>query len=203
MTLFSVTMVLFLIMDPFGNIATFLKILGNVPEKKRQRLILAREMAIALATMLFFLFVGRMVMGVLNVTPTTIRIASGMIMFLAALQILFPNINSLRLQIQKGSQSGEEPFVVPLAIPLTASPSLLATIILYSHLEPSEPIMLAAVLIAWAFTTAILFFGKLFHRILTTNGLIACEKLMGMILILLAIQRFLEGIQCFVGLCTA
>lgn len=200
MTLFTITLMLILIIDPFGNLSTFLNLLRHV-DPRRQRFIICREMLIALTAMLAFNYLGHLFLETLHIGRATVNIASGAILFLISIKILFPNTNSLRYQLQKGLESNEEPFVVPLAIPLIAGPSLLATIILYSQLEPCKSLMLGAILLAWLFSSIVLFFGSSIKRILTTNGLVACERLMGMILVLLAIQRFLEGIQLFVASC--
>lgn len=200
MSLFSITLVLFLIMDPFGNIATLLNLLKHV-KPKRQLRIIVREMIIALFTMLVFYFLGTLLMDVLNVSTITVHIASGIILFLIAIKILFPSTNSLRVQLQEGLEPGEEPFVVPLAIPLIAGPSLLATIILYNEMESSDLIMLTALIIAWGLSMLILLTGRFWQKALTDNGLIAIERLMGMVLVLIAVQRFLEGIYLFAESC--
>jgi multiple antibiotic resistance protein len=198
-TLFTATLVLFLIMDPFGNIATFLSVLEKV-NPQRKKMIIFREMGIALAAMLLFGMIGKFLMQVLHVSPITVHITSGIILFLVAIRILFPGIGNFRNQL-KNSLGDEEPFVVPLAIPLIAGPSLLATIILYAQLEPSRSVMLTAIMIAWLISCLVLLSASFLQRILTNNGLIACERLMGMVLVLLAIQRFLEGIQLFANSC--
>lgn len=187
-------------MDPFGNISTFLQMLEHVP-KKRKRLVIFREMGIALVTMLLFYFIGDLIMEMLQVSNITVHLASGVILFLVAIKILFPGTHSLRAQLQSELEPNEEPFVVPLAIPLIAGPSLLATIILFVQLEPHAPIMLTAILLAWFFAMVVLFFGSKLKKILTNNGLMALERLMGMVLVLLALQRFLEGIKLFAATC--
>lgn len=200
MSLFSLSLILFLIMDPFGNISTFLQVLENIP-KKRKRFVIFREMGIALFTMLIFYLIGDLIMEMLKVSNITVHLASGVILFLVAIKILFPGTHTLRSLLQNELGPKEEPFVVPLAIPLIAGPSLLATIILFVQLEPRTPVMLSAILIAWFVAMVVLFFGSTLKRVLTNNGLMACEKLMGMILVLLALQRFLEGIRLFVATC--
>lgn len=195
MSILYLTVVLFLIMDPIGNIATFLKVLKDIPEAKRKKVII-REMLIALAAMILFSIFGELIFNTIKITETTLRLTSGVILFLVAIKILFPSIDSPRANLPKG-----EPFVTPLAIPLIAGPSLLATIMLFSHLVPGYYEMPIAIVLAWSLAIIVLLFGERLQRILTTNGLMACERLMGMILILLAIQRFLEGIKQFVKAC--
>lgn len=192
MTLFTLSLILYLIMDPIGNVSTYLKLVQSLPPK-RQYWIIAREMLIALAAMLICNEIGEFLFNMLHISETAIRLASGLILFLVALKILFPSIDSPRSNLPEG-----EPFITPLAIPFIAGPALLATIMLYAHLEPSQPLMISAILLAWLAAAITLFLSAPLKRILGTNGLIACERLMGMVLVLLAIERFLTGVQLFI-----
>lgn len=194
MTLLSVTLILFLIMDPFGNISTFRNLLNGY-DKSKQYWITFREMGIALAAMIFFYFIGDYVLDILQVTEDTVRLASGVIIFLVAIKILFPSSTSPRANLK----ADEEPFIVPLAIPLVAGPGLLATIMLYSHLDSLDGILLLAILIAWLGASIVLVFSPILQRTLSNNGLMAIERLMAMVLVLLGIQRFLEGLQLFLA----
>lgn len=195
MTLFSIAIILFLLMDPIGNISSFISQLQDVDPKRRQ-LVVLREMLIALVVMVLFNYLGEALFAILQVSPTTVRLTSGVILFLVAIKILFPTTDSLRANLPRG-----EPFITPLAIPLTAGPSLLATIMLFSSLESSQLVMLIAILSAWVVSLLILLAGPKLQKLIGNNGLMACERLTGMILVLLAIQRFLEGIQEFVKSC--
>lgn len=194
MTTFSIALVLYLIMDPIGNIASFLSQMRDYPEKKRIW-VTVREMCFALIAILIFAVIGEHLFVILDISETTVRLSSGLILFLVALQILFPNTNSMRENLPK-----EEPYVIPLAIPLTAGPSLLATVMLYAHLEESNQIMFAGILIAWTAALVTLLLGGKLRDLIGDNGLTASERLMGMILVLLAIQRFMEGVMLF--MCT-
>lgn len=193
LSLLAVTVVLFLIMDPVGNIGSFLTLMHGIPPK-RQKLILLREMAIAFAVMIAFNYLGEYIFKVLDISQKTVRLASGVILFLIAIKILFPSQDSFRANLPKG-----EPFIIPLAIPLIAGPSLLATIMLYASMEQSEPLMLAAIAIASLATLGVFLIAPYLHRFLGNNGLLALEKLMGMILVLMAVQRFAEGIKQFIS----
>lgn len=192
MLLFSVSLVLLFLMDPLGNIASYLTLMQGL-SPKRQKFILLREMLIALATMIAFFLVGEYVFKFLGICQTTIRLTSGVILFLIALKIIFPSANGLRTNLPKG-----EPFIIPLAIPLIAGPALLATIVLYSQLPAIKDVLLPAILIAWICSCGILLIAPFLQRTLQTNGLLALEKLIGMVLILMATQRFAEGIQQFI-----
>lgn len=194
-SLFALTTILFLIMDPMGNIASYLKLMEGIPEQRRYW-ILVREMSIALAAMVVFNYIGEFIFGLLGISETTIRLASGVILFIIALKILFLSEDSPRAHLPRG-----EPFIVPLAIPLIAGPSLLATIMLYANLESSQPLMLGAILFATIATTLVFIAAPTLNQYLGKNGLLALEKLMGMVLVLIAVQRIAEGVQQFVKLC--
>lgn len=191
MTLFTITLVLLLIMDPFGNISSYLQLVAPF-DKKKQRWILMREMLIVLGIMIGFNYLGEFIFDVLSLSETTVRLSSGVILFLTAIKILFPSTDSVRANLPAG-----EPYITPLAVPLIAGPSLMATIMLFAHLETCQAMMLEAIFISWAAVGAVLYFATPIKRVLGNNGLMACERLMGMVLVLVSVQRFLEGILIF------
>ncbi|XBC38061.1 MAG: YhgN family NAAT transporter [Buchnera aphidicola (Floraphis choui)] len=187
----SSTILLILIMDPLGNLPIFMSILKNL-KPKRRRIVLLREMIVALLIMLLFLFAGEKILTFLNLKTETVSISGGIILFLIAIKMIFPSHqyenNSLYIN--------EEPFLVPLAIPLVAGPSLLATLILLSH-EYLNKIMYLTIslLIAWGCTVIILLLSNVFLRLFGSKGVDALERLMGLILIMLSTQMFLDGIK--------
>lgn len=191
--LFTIIVILFLIMDPIGNVSSFLQMVDKLPAK-RVRWVVFREMLIALVFMLFFNFIGEFIFLVLQLDEVTVQLSSAVILFLTAIKILFPASNSLRANLPK-----DEPFIIPLAVPLIAGPSLLATIMLLAHLESSQPAMLIAILVAWAAAMIVLLFSRQLQRALGQNGLMAGERLTGMLLVMLAVQRCMEGIQEFIA----
>ena len=185
------TTVLFLIIDPFGKINQLQALMQNIPAKKRKTVLL-REMIFALILMVVVNFLGEFIFNVLELSRTTLSLAAGVILFLVAIKILFPALGGKSAPI-----GDEEPYVVPIAIPLIAGPSLLATIVLFANLEPVFILTLASIFLAWGLALLVFFAGPYIQRILGNNGLVAIERLMGMILMLLAIQRLAEGIQLF------
>ena len=192
MEILSVSVTLFLIMDPFGNIPVFLSILEGVPPSRR-RVVLVRELLLALCVIVVFVFCGRYVMSFLGLRQESVSIAGGIILFLIALRMVFPSSGT-----QTGKYLEGEPFLVPLAIPLVAGPSLLAVLLVLSTagLETLLVLLFAAVL-AWAATFLVLFSSTFLVRFLTRRGLVAVERLMGMVLIALSVQLFLEGVSSY------
>lgn len=190
MDVMSAVVTLFLVMDPLGNVPLFLAILKTV-EPHRRRLVLVREIGFAYIVLIVFLLAGKGLLRFLGLQPEAISIAGGIVLFLIALRMIFPS---------HGSVSGEplsgEPFVVPLAIPLVAGPSTLATLLLLQSAPTSTPASLVvAVTIAWVITAAILLSSTFMYRILGERGLIAMERLMGMLLVMVAVQMLLNGFK--------
>lgn len=189
----SAAIMLFLIMDPLGNLPVFMSVL-KVIEPKRRRIIVIRELLIALLILFIFLFSGQAVLDFLSLGQETVRIAGGVILFLIGLRMIFPTPGGVT-----GLAIGEEPFIVPLAIPMIAGPSTLAALILISNQDPGRMLDWSIALgAAWGLSALILMFSGLFHKLLGERGLSAMERLMGMILIMLAIQMLLDGISAYI-----
>lgn len=191
MSLVSLILVLFLIMDPVGNVQLFVKYLEGIHHKRR-RFVILREMLLALFCMLFFSFLGEYIFGILGISLVTQYLASGVILFLTAIKIIFPKAQ----EPIAPTLLTPEPLLFPLAIPMIASPSLLATIMVYAGTEAPE-MLFEAILIAWVVSVTVLLRSPLLMRWIGASGLTACERLMGMVLVLLSVQRFLEGVVLF------
>jgi MarC family membrane protein len=191
---FSMAFALFLLMDPIGNVPVFISILKDI-DARRQRKIIIRELIIALVIIILFNFLGDALLGFLNVTMPTILISGGIILFLIALKMIFPGRRDPDAEIPQD----KEPFIVPLATPLVAGPAVLAAVMLYSGQHKNDLMLpLCAIVIAWAASTLILLSSSLWKKFLGWRGLVACERLMGLILTLIAIQMLLEGIDRFI-----
>lgn len=199
MQMLSMAFALFLLMDPIGNVPIFVSVLKDI-DPRRQRKIIIRELIIALFIIILFNFIGDALLGFLNVTMPTILISGGIILFLIALKMIFPGRRDpdVDISIEK------EPFIVPLATPLVAGPAVLAAVMLYSGQHQSDmSLTVGAIVIAWAASTLILISSSLWKKLLGWRGLVACERLMGLILTLIAVQMFLEGTQEFLKNCSA
>jgi|TARA_B100000959_G_scaffold107554_1_gene113337 multiple antibiotic resistance protein len=193
MDILSAGLTLLLIMDPLGNIPVFLSVLKKVENESRKRKILIRELAIALIVMLVFLFVGQYFLKWLNLRQEAVQIAGGIVLFLIALRMIFPTEKGVMGDLPEG-----EPFIVPLAVPLLAGPSTLAMLILLARSQPDRIFdWLIAVLGAWGVTSLIILSSTSFHKILGNRGLMAVEKLMGMVLVAISVQMLIDGITTY------
>ena len=190
MTITSAAIALLLVMDPIGNSLSFMTILEPVAPARRLR-VLVRELLIALGILLAFLGCGHWILGVMNVETLAIRTAGGIILFLVALRIIFPPKEG----IWSGTPGGE-PLIVPLATPLLAGPSAIATVLLLSGSEPGRRLdWTLAVLLAWGAAAAVLLTSTAMKRKLDRRLASGLQKLTGMILVILSVQMLLTAFR--------
>lgn len=189
----SLAFTFFLILNSLGLIPTVLHILGSIEEKGRKWVIF-REMSIALILILLFNFLGEVFFDWLQISPSNIQMAGGLILFLIATRMIFPGNRKI-----EWLEEGEKPFVAPIATPLVAGPSILATVMVYAKEQESIWVMVSAIVIAWAVSLIILLSSSFLQRTLTDKGLVALQRLMGLILTLISVQMLLQGISGFVN----
>jgi multiple antibiotic resistance protein len=185
----SATILLLIIMDPIGNIPIFHALLAHCPRERRLRVI-ARELVIAYLVLIGFLVAGNSLLGYLGLKEPALGIAGGVVLFIIALRMVFPAPDS-------GSPiSGEEePFIVPLAVPMVAGPSAVAALLLLVSREPERLVdWWLALTGAWALSAAILLASGLLMERLGRRTLRALARLMGMLLIMMAVQMLMDAL---------
>ncbi len=192
-------LLLLLVMDPLGNIVVFTTALRNVPDKRRPRVI-ARESLIALAILIFFLLAGPLLMSLLDLTQPALELSGGVLLFVISIGMVFPKLLRHGVTDEATTGSDSEPFIVPLATPFIAGPSAMAVLLIHVQQEPGRMVeWFVALLGAWLITTTLLLSGERISRFLGHRGLTACERLMGMLLIVIAIQMSLNGVEHFLS----
>ena len=188
MSLFSITLTMFLIMNSVGHIITYLDLVESLNNRRRQ-IIIIREMLLALGIMLIFYYLGELFLLALEVNSQTVQLAGGLILFLIAIRMIFPKNKPLEIKNQP------EPFIFPIATPMIAGPSILTTIMIYANQIQNSKIVLLSICIAWAFSITILFFAEQIKSLVGTKALSAIERLMGLILTMIAVEMLLQGIK--------
>jgi len=192
MTILSAATLLFLILDPLGNIPVFLSLLRRLPPQ-RQRVVLVRELVIALLVLMSFLWAGKYALEVVHLRQESVAIAGGIVLFLIGLRMIFPPPDGLMGEIPDG-----EPFIVPMAIPLVAGPSGMAAVMLMGSNEPERlGEWSLALLLAWGASAVILLSATWVYRFLGTRALTAIERLMGMLLVAISVQMLLDGLTSY------
>ena len=191
--IFSAAVLLLLVIDPFGNVPIVVSALANVAPARRSRVVL-RECFAAYVILLAFMFGGQTFLAWLQLSEVSLAIAGGIILFLIALRMVFRHPEGVF-----GDPPGTEPFLVPLAIPSIAGPSALATVMLMVSRDPSHRFAwVIALTAAMIVATLVLAAAYRLQRALGERGMLAVERLMGLVLTALAVQMLLDGVQTFV-----
>ena len=194
MSVITAAVMLFLIMDPGGTLTIFLSIFRHLPAERRRR-VMIRELLISLIVMLIFLFSGQELLNLLNLKQEAVSIAGGIVLFLIALRMIFPSEGGVT-----GLPEGEEPLIVPMAIPMIAGPSILAALVLLSHQYPDQMFdWVLALFLSWGVSAVILMFYEQVHKLLGERVLTAMERLMSMLLVMISVQMLLDGAAKYLG----
>ena len=186
-TFVSATILLLLITDPVGNIPIFASALKVVPAARRPRVIL-REVLIAFGLLLAFMFVGDAFLRVMNLSQLSLQVAGGVVLFLIAIRMVFP----------PPPRPAGEPLIVPLAVPALAGPSALATVMLLVSQAPERRWeWVGALSVTMAVCAVVLLLAERLQRLVGTRVLLAVERLIGLILVALAVEMLLRGAKLF------
>lgn len=187
MPIFSVATSLFFILNSLGNVPFFVGILKDY-SVKRQRKIIFRELLIALFILLLFNFFGQAILNILGIDQASVGIAGGTLLFIIAIGMIFPRRNHLKVP-------NREPFIFPLAIPAVAGPGGITAVMIYSQQIHNPYSMILPILLAWTLSSIVLMSSSFLKAWLGQKGLIACERLGGMIISLIAVQLFTSGLM--------
>ena len=192
--LFSASMLLLLVLDPFGNLPIVVSITSRMPRERRVPIVL-RECLVAYLLLIAFLAGGRTFMEWLQLSDVSLAIAGGIILFLIAMRMVFPTADGVFGDLRDG-----EPFLVPLAVPAIAGPSAMATVMLMASRDPAHLwTWVLALTIAMGVTTVVLLAAPRLQAALGERGVIAFERLMGLVLTAVAVQMLLNGVREFVA----
>jgi MarC family membrane protein len=191
MTTLSAAFLLFLILDPLGNIPIVLSLLKPLTPKRR-RIVLLRELLIALAVLMAFLWGGIHVLEAMHLRQESVSIAGGIVLFLIGIKMIFPGPGGMF------GESEAEPFIVPMAIPMIAGPSAMASVMLLGSQEPGRMADWSlALALAWGATAVILFSATYLYKALGQAFLVAIERLMGMLLVAISVQMLMDGVAAW------
>ena len=188
----SATILLLLITDPLGNIPIFANALKPVPVQRRWRVIL-REVLIAFALLVAFMFLGDGFLRLMNLSPLSLQMAGGVVLFLIALRMVFP---APPRPAAEADGPATEPLIVPLAVPALAGPSALATVMLLVSQAPERRWeWVAALCVTMAVCAVVLLLAERLQRVVGLRVLLAFERLMGLILVALSVEMLLRAVR--------
>ncbi len=184
----TIAAAIFFVLNATGQIPLFLAMLARF-DQKRQMKIIIRELTVALVILLLFTFFGDGILRILGISRPIIAIAGGILLFLISLSMIFPKADA-----GSGEKAlTQEPMIIPLAIPVITGPGAITTVMLYAHETGSAFLVAGAAFAAWIPSLLILLLGSYIKQLLGEKGLVAVERLGGMLVCLIGIQMFTNG----------
>jgi MarC family membrane protein len=192
-TFLSAFVLLLLVLDPFGALPIFVSVMRRVAPERRLRVAL-RESAIAFGILLGFMLMGGWFLELMSLSQRSLEVAGGVILLIIALRMVFGGSATMYGGDEDGTP--REPFIFPLAVPLLAGPSAMATVLLLASSQPQKlTLWMAALLLAMAISCIVLLAADGLRRVLGAPMIAAIEKLMGLVLSALAVEMILAGLK--------
>jgi MarC family membrane protein len=194
-TFFSALILLVLVLDPLGCLPIFIPIMRSVEARRRAR-VAVREVFIAFSVLVAFMLLGEGFLRVMRLSERSLEVAGGVLLVIIAIRMIFGSAGDAY-----GLEPGREPFIFPLAVPLLAGPSAMATVLLLASRQPERMLQwVAALTVAMALSGAVLLLADRIRRLLGDSVVSAIEKLMGLVLTAIAVEMILAGLKrYFIG----
>jgi MarC family membrane protein len=194
-TITSAFILLLLVLDPFGTLPIFISVMRGVAPQRRVWVAL-REACMAFAVLLAFMLGGRTFLELMRLSERSLEVAGGVILLLLSIRIIFASGRRLFDDEAATPSADREPFLFPIAVPLLAGPSAMATVLLLASRQPAQLMdWIAALAAAMAVCAAVLLASQPLHRWLGESVVTAIEKLMGLVLCAIAVEMILAGIK--------
>jgi len=189
-TLLSAFIVLLLVLDPLGSLPVFIPIMRDVPPERRTWVAL-REVGIAFVVLAAFMFLGEGFLRVMHLSERSLEVAGGVILLMVSIRMIFSHEGGVY-----GVPEGREPLIFPLAVPLLAGPSAMATVLLLASRQPERMMSwLGALAGAMAVSGVVLLACDRIRRWVGDSVVAAVEKLMGLVLTAVAVEMILAGLK--------
>jgi MarC family membrane protein len=186
----SALILLLLVLDPLGGLPIYIPIM-NAVRKERRRLVAVREVTIAFAVLLGFMFAGEAFLRVMHLSERSLEVAGGVILLMVAIRMIFGHEGGVY-----GMPEGKEPLIFPLAVPLLAGPSAMATVLLLASRQPERVMTwVLALTVAMTISGVVLLACERLRRLLGDSVVAALEKLMGLVLTAIAVEMILAGLK--------
>lgn len=186
----SALILLLLVLDPLGSLPVFIPIMREVP-RERRIWVAVREVAIAFAVLLTFMFFGEAFLRVMHLSERSLEVAGGVILLMVAIRMIFSHEGGVY-----GTPEGKEPLIFPLAVPLLAGPSAMATVLLLASRQPDRVLTwMGALTCAMVVSGAVLMLCDRIRRWVGDSVVSATEKLMGLVLTAIAVEMILAGLK--------
>lgn len=186
---------LFAITDPLGNIPIFLGLTAALTARGRNTTALVAVLAFLVLSSLFIVF-GEAILEAFSVTIEAFMVAGGILLLLDGIWM----IRASASELHSDDAAGTDPVsvgLVPLAIPLLAGPGALSTLIVYPQSEPGMPHRVAtfgAVIVVGLSIYAIFRGAAVVGPRMGARAQLALHRIMGLVVLTIGVEFIMDGI---------
>jgi MarC family membrane protein len=190
-TFLSALVLLLLVLDPFGSLPIFVSVMQNVAPERRARVAL-RESALAFGVLVAFMLTGQAFLALMRLSERSLEVAGGVILLIIAIRMIF----AAGGEVYAVEGQAREPLIFPLAVPLLAGPSAMATVLLLASRQPERLwTWVGALTVAMVVSASVLLAADRIRRWIGSSMVSAIEKLMGLVLTAIAVEMILAGLK--------
>jgi len=189
-TFVSAFVLLLLVLDPLGSMPIFISVLRGVAPERR-RIVALREAGIAFCVLLVFMVSGQSFLNLMHLSERSLEVAGGVILLIIAVRMIFASGSEIYAAEEDG-----EPVIFPIAVPLLAGPSAMATVLLLASRQPDRIVAwMGALTLAVGVSTLVLLSAERIRSLVGSQVVSALEKLMGLVLTAIATEMVLAGLK--------
>ena len=183
-------LVLFIMVDPLGNIPIFMSLTEKMPKKQKSKTI-NTAIIVGIILLLIFAFAGQEIFLIFGVSIYSFQIAGGILLLIIAIRLI---ITGRIIDIDKNPESIG---ALPIAMPLLVGPGAITTAI-FSIQQYGITITALAIMITLAITWIILRSVDKVYHFLGKSGALVIAQVNALFIAAIAIQFILMGITQFV-----
>ena len=187
------------LVNPLGVMPVFMSMTTDL-EKKEKRKTAIKAIITSLITLLIFAFGGEFLFHFFNISIDSLRIVGGVIFFIMGYEMLNAKLSSLKISSESVNDYVDDISVTPLGIPMIAGPGAITNAIVL--MEDANTFNMKIAFITGLFITMIVTLTMLIGaseitRFLGKTGNKILMKIMGLIVMVIAVEFFFAGLLPF------
>jgi multiple antibiotic resistance protein len=186
----------FTLINPLGTMPVFMSMTSEltVPERNRTA---RKAVIIAFFSILFFAFTGQLLFGFFHISVNSFRIVGGVIFFLMGMDMLNARLAKMKVSNENVKAYVDDISITPLAIPMICGPGAITTamVLMENAITLEKKIVLVTIIfLVLLLTFIILYSASKIMKILGETGNKVLMRIMGLIVMVIAVEFFFSGL---------
>ncbi|MEM6263763.1 MAG: MarC family protein [Bacteroidota bacterium] len=187
----------FTLVNPLGVMPVFMTMTAELSPLERRKTAMKATL-VAMGTILFFMFSGNVLFDFFGISINALRIVGGIIFFMMGQDMLQAKLGKIKVKESEIKQYVDDISVTPLAIPMICGPGTITnSIVLMQDADTpmKKLVLIGSAALVMAATFGILYTGSRLIKIIGQTGLNVMMRLMGLIVMVIAVEFFFSGLR--------